>query len=35
MSDLMKRESRYRSPLANILSDGEKWMVGFDDMFNR
>ena len=31
----MKRESRYRSPLANILSDGEKWMVGFDDMFNR
>ena len=35
MSNLMKRESRYRSPLANILSDGEKWMVGFDDMFNR
>jgi molecular chaperone IbpA len=35
MSDLMKRESRFRSPLANILSDGEKWMVGFDDMFNR
>jgi molecular chaperone IbpA len=31
----MKRESRFRSPLANILSDGEKWMVGFDDMFNR
>lgn len=35
MSDLMKRESRFRSPLASALSDGEKWMVGFDDMFNR
>lgn len=35
MSDLMKRESRFRSPLASVLSDGEKWMVGFDDMFNR
>jgi molecular chaperone IbpA len=31
----MKRESRFRSPLASVLSDGEKWMVGFDDMFNR
>ena len=35
MSNLMKRESRYRSPLASVLADGEKWMVGFDDMFNR
>lgn len=35
MSDLMKRESRFRSPLASVLADGEKWMVGFDDMFNR
>jgi molecular chaperone IbpA len=35
MSDLMKRESKFRSPLATVLSDGEKWMVGFDDMFNR
>jgi molecular chaperone IbpA len=35
MSDLMRRESRFRSPLASVLSDGEKWMVGFDDMFNR
>lgn len=35
MSDLMKRESRFRSPLATVLADGEKWMVGFDDMFNR
>lgn len=35
MSDLLKRESRLRSPLASLLSDGEKWMVGFDDVFNR
>ncbi len=35
MSDLMRRESRFRSPLASVLQDGEKWMVGFDDMFNR
>jgi molecular chaperone IbpA len=35
MSDLMRRESRFRSPLASVLADGEKWMVGFDDMFNR
>jgi molecular chaperone IbpA len=35
MSDLMRRESRFRSPLASVLGDGEKWMVGFDDMFNR
>lgn len=34
MADLMKRESRFRSPLASILADGEKWMVGFDDIFN-
>ncbi len=31
----MRRESRLRSPLASLLSDGEKWMVGFDDIFNR
>jgi len=35
MSNLVKRDSRFRSPLANVLGDGEKWMVGFDDMFNR
>jgi molecular chaperone IbpA len=35
MTDLLKRESRLRSPLASLLSDGEKWMVGFDDVFNR
>jgi len=35
MSDLMRRESRFRSALASVLQDGEKWMVGFDDMFNR
>lgn len=35
MSNLVKRESRFRSPLASALADGEKWMVGFDDMFNR
>jgi molecular chaperone IbpA len=35
MTDLMKRERRLRSPLASLLSDGEKWMVGFDDIFNR
>ena len=34
MANLVKRESRFRSPLASILSDGEKWMVGFDDVFN-
>lgn len=34
MANLLKRESRFRSPLASILSDGEKWMVGFDDVFN-
>ena len=35
MTDLLKRESRLRSPLASLLADGEKWMVGFDDVFNR
>ena len=35
MTDLLKRESRLRSPLASLLADGEKWMVGFDDIFNR
>ena len=35
MSNLVKRDSRFRSPLANVLGHGEKWMVGFDDMFNR
>jgi molecular chaperone IbpA len=34
MANLVKQESRFRSPLASILSDGEKWMVGFDDVFN-
>lgn len=34
MSNILKRESRLRSPLASLLSDGEKWMVGFDDVFN-
>ena len=31
MSNILKRESRLRSPLSSLLSDGEKWMVGFDD----
>lgn len=35
MADLMRRESKFRSPLSSILQDGEKWMVGFDDIFNR
>jgi molecular chaperone IbpA len=35
MTDLLRRESRLRSPLASLLADGEKWMVGFDDVFNR
>ena len=35
MTDLLRRESRLRSPLASLLADGEKWMVGFDDIFNR
>lgn len=34
MANILKRESRLRSPLASLLSDGEKWMVGFDDVFN-
>lgn len=34
MSNILKRESRLRSPLSSLLSDGEKWMVGFDDVFN-
>lgn len=34
MSNILKRESRLRSPLASLLADGEKWMVGFDDIFN-
>ena len=34
MSSILKRESRLRSPLSTLLSDGEKWMVGFDDVFN-
>lgn len=34
MSSILKRESRLRSPLSSLLSDGEKWMVGFDDVFN-
>lgn len=34
MANLVKQESRFRSPLASILADGEKWMVGFDDVFN-
>lgn len=34
MSSILKRESRLRSPLSTLLSDGEKWMVGFDDIFN-
>jgi molecular chaperone IbpA len=34
MASLVKRDSRFRSPLASILQDGEKWMVGFDDIFN-
>jgi molecular chaperone IbpA len=34
MANILKRESRLRSPLSSLLSDGEKWMVGFDDVFN-
>ena len=34
MANILKRESRLRSPLASLLADGEKWMVGFDDIFN-
>lgn len=34
MKNVVKRESRLRSPLASLLADGEKWMVGFDDIFN-
>ena len=34
MANIVRRESRLRSPLASLLADGEKWMVGFDDIFN-
>lgn len=34
MANILKRESRLRSPLSTLLSDGEKWMVGFDEVFN-
>lgn len=34
MANVVRRESRLRSPLASLLADGEKWMVGFDDIFN-
>ena len=34
MANILKRESRLRSPLASLLADGEKWMVGFDEIFN-
>lgn len=35
MSNIMKRESHFRSPLASILNDADNWMVGFDDVFDR
>jgi molecular chaperone IbpA len=34
MASILKRESRLRSPLTSLLAEGERWMVGFDEVFN-